>query len=76
MNRRLHNAMTASVAAGAVLLLALAAAAPGTPGPARPYLAAQPDVASTGAPLARTSQGGPRRHRQRLVMPYFSFSRS
>lgn len=74
MNRRLHNTMTASVAAGAMLLLALAAADPGAAPRARQAGAPQAHVAALAA--ATPSRGGPRRHRQRLVMPYFSFSRS
>lgn len=74
MNRRAHNATTASVAAGALLLLGLALGAT-TPQAlsARATRTAQDAVVPTARAGDATS---PRRHRQRLVMPYFSFSRS
>lgn len=86
MNRKVHNSLSAFVAAAAFLVLGLAAAVPGVAPPATPMASqaspgAQPlalDAAVTATSQANqvASRGGKsaRRHRHRLVMPYFSFS--
>ena len=75
MNRKLHNLLPALVACGALVLVALIAAAPHAPRTPELGAAAVLATAIEAAAEAESDDARPRAARRAFALPYFSFSR-